>query len=850
MNLTKHNPLLLSAIDDGSLLVNQNPSPSNSTQHTSVTQYHSYDTNYYQFDDLISKELNDLDIPLPITMLKDNSNHNDQKLLPSMIEFDNDPSLLNHNINENDLIPDLDWNQLQLDVLDDSNFQSINNATDSLLNSSHQRKKSHKRGPSGTAIFGFTNHNKTLSISSLANTFPKNPYTPIDLKDNNLPTGHSPFWNIPQHSINIDQNSNISSKLSGSLKNSDINESMTHSLIKQQENLLLALEKQKKLNKKLEQQLLENRLEQQKLETVFKTSYDKSVENTLNNHTTGISEQDTLKLNSRENDSTPLRPTSISPSRRIVTSNPDDAIIVTTDSKTGKYQFPPPNMVSPPPMTNTLYNGSPAKRGVQKSRSNMDNSYHSPIPFSLKYPNSIYSSSDMKDWKEEDYSELSNSFKNTNNKLQSEDPIAKEELDSFNYQQQQQLQLQSSIELSEKQDSLPNLKFFNKNDPSTGHYKNTSIFSTASTIPQIRQDDSYRSSDEDILGLGIQMPNQLLNIETPPTQNNEFANLEENLQSDINDDLQGNNLNKGKLPIKYTFQNTPIKNLILFLNKPPSNFKESNFKDPNLLGIDPYMAPTTPTGLSQKYPAFNNNNNHNIQTPKTKSLTFPEAENSQIITNEYTNNLEASPIKITRKLTTLPRGSIDKYVKELPDKLFECLYPKCHKIFKRRYNIRSHIQTHLEDRPYICDFDGCNKAFVRNHDLVRHKKSHGDKILSCKCGKKFANESDLIIHKNKIVCQAGKDYDNAITKKSPKKKFGTPGRLTESAANSPTKAVDKTSESYILFKMEEQLRLNIEQNGILQPPKLGGDTHTFFSSPPSPELSNYNSSYNCQNPFN
>nr|1NCS_A Chain A, TRANSCRIPTIONAL FACTOR SWI5 [Saccharomyces cerevisiae] len=47
---------------------------------------------------------------------------------------------------------------------------------------------------------------------------------------------------------------------------------------------------------------------------------------------------------------------------------------------------------------------------------------------------------------------------------------------------------------------------------------------------------------------------------------------------------------------------------------------------------------------------------------------------------------------------TLPRGSIDKYVKEMPDKTFECLFPGCTKTFKRRYNIRSHIQTHLEDR--------------------------------------------------------------------------------------------------------------------------------------------------------
>lgn len=152
--------------------------------------------------------------------------------------------------------------------------------------------------------------------------------------------------------------------------------------------------------------------------------------------------------------------------------------------------------------------------------------------------------------------------------------------------------------------------------------------------------------------------------------------------------------------------------------------------------------------------------------------------------------LSASPQKITRKLTTLPRGSIDRYVSELPDKTFICLYPDCHKSFKRRYNVRSHIQTHLEDRPYKCDHEGCDKAFVRNHDLVRHKKSHEEKRYACPCGKKFNREDALIVHRSRLICIGGKKFEGVVIKRSPRKR-GRPRKDAPPIENmSPTKKAD------------------------------------------------------------
>ena len=182
---------------------------------------------------------------------------------------------------------------------------------------------------------------------------------------------------------------------------------------------------------------------------------------------------------------------------------------------------------------------------------------------------------------------------------------------------------------------------------------------------------------------------------------------------------------------------------------------------------------------------------------------------AQQIENNNINPLE-SPLKITRKLTTLPRGSIDIYVKELPDKMFECLYPGCGKTFKRRYNIRSHIQTHLEDRPYACDFEGCDKAFVRNHDLVRHKKSHFEKMYACPCGKKFNREDALVVHRSRMICIGGKRYENVVIKRSPRKRGRPRKNEVVTGESSPTKKVN-TGDRKTKVEVDPNIIAQVEQ---------------------------------------
>jgi len=82
------------------------------------------------------------------------------------------------------------------------------------------------------------------------------------------------------------------------------------------------------------------------------------------------------------------------------------------------------------------------------------------------------------------------------------------------------------------------------------------------------------------------------------------------------------------------------------------------------------------------------------------------------------------------------------------DHKFQCLFPDCGKRFGRKYNIQSHIQTHLSDRPYRCET--CRAGFVRQHDLRRHEKIHGgEKPFLCACRKSFARQDALTRHRQR-----------------------------------------------------------------------------------------------------
>lgn len=131
-------------------------------------------------------------------------------------------------------------------------------------------------------------------------------------------------------------------------------------------------------------------------------------------------------------------------------------------------------------------------------------------------------------------------------------------------------------------------------------------------------------------------------------------------------------------------------------------------------------------------------------------LTAPSNDNSQ----EIIRNQQLS-LKPSNRKSCLPPGKVDSYMAGPNEEgLFECLFPNCGKFFRRRYNVRSHIQTHLCDRPYACEV--CGACFVRPHDLRRHSRCHqNERPYSCPCGKAFTRHDALHRHRIRMICIGG-----------------------------------------------------------------------------------------------
>ncbi|CAO2652234.1 Nn.00g005170.m01.CDS01 [Neocucurbitaria sp. VM-36] len=121
--------------------------------------------------------------------------------------------------------------------------------------------------------------------------------------------------------------------------------------------------------------------------------------------------------------------------------------------------------------------------------------------------------------------------------------------------------------------------------------------------------------------------------------------------------------------------------------------------------------------------------------------------------NALFNDLE---VDASLEYTGIAPEEVQRYISEQDPttQKWTCLYQDCGKVFGRRENIRSHVQTHLGDRQFKCN--GCGKCFVRQHDLKRHAKIHsGNKPYKCPCGAGFARQDALTRHRQRGMCVGG-----------------------------------------------------------------------------------------------
>ncbi|KAI0965814.1 hypothetical protein F4678DRAFT_311841 [Xylaria arbuscula] len=110
-------------------------------------------------------------------------------------------------------------------------------------------------------------------------------------------------------------------------------------------------------------------------------------------------------------------------------------------------------------------------------------------------------------------------------------------------------------------------------------------------------------------------------------------------------------------------------------------------------------------------------------------------------------------IEATKTTTGITLEDIQQYIEgpDPKDNKWVCVFEDCNKRFGRKENIKSHVQTHLNDRQFQCP--SCHKCFVRQHDLKRHAKIHtGIKPYPCKCGNSFARHDALTRHRQRGMC--------------------------------------------------------------------------------------------------
>ena len=184
-------------------------------------------------------------------------------------------------------------------------------------------------------------------------------------------------------------------------------------------------------------------------------------------------------------------------------------------------------------------------------------------------------------------------------------------------------------------------------------------------------------------------------------------------------------------------------------SSPIKQFNHDSINNPQILSPLKNQLPSTPTKPSQQQ--------QQLQSQVTIEWSPVISPNSKAsITKQLKeSSLQSSPRRRIKKTSLLPPGEIDNYwIGPDENKIYTCTYKNCFKKFTRRYNVRSHIQTHLSDRPFGCTF--CPKQFVRQHDLNRHVKGHIEARYSkCPCGKEFARLDALKKHQDRNICIGG-----------------------------------------------------------------------------------------------
>ncbi|KAI0458237.1 hypothetical protein F5B21DRAFT_19838 [Xylaria acuta] len=140
-------------------------------------------------------------------------------------------------------------------------------------------------------------------------------------------------------------------------------------------------------------------------------------------------------------------------------------------------------------------------------------------------------------------------------------------------------------------------------------------------------------------------------------------------------------------------------------------------------------------------------------TQKSSSRASQHRRTESVASLASAASIASIDIESTKTTTGITLDDIQQYIEgpDPKDNKWICTFDGCNKKFGRKENIKSHVQTHLNDRQYQCP--ACQKCFVRQHDLKRHAKIHtGIKPYPCACGNSFARHDALTRHRQRGMC--------------------------------------------------------------------------------------------------
>lgn len=223
------------------------------------------------------------------------------------------------------------------------------------------------------------------------------------------------------------------------------------------------------------------------------------------------------------------------------------------------------------------------------------------------------------------------------------------------------------------------------------------------------------------------------------------------------------------------------------LDLPQQIYSRNDSYDPEIPDCEPFEGELDPTSFSFPGPAMSCQSSSGSRTPGGRSSAHRRTQSEASIASAA--SIADINIDEMRTETGITMDQICQYIENPaePNGKYKCKYPGCTKMFGRRENIKSHIQTHLGDRQYKCPT--CEKCFVRQHDLKRHAKIHtGIKPYPCDCGNQFARHDALTRHRQRGMCVGAFD-DLPVRKKNkrgrpPKKREGSDERSQTTSVSS------------------------------------------------------------------